>query len=199
MGIKERKIREREKLKKEILQAAKELFYSDGFQNVSMRNIAKKIEYSPTTIYNYFNDKNDLLTQIVNEYFNEFFELTKQLLEQKQKTPYQTLYQYLFMYINFAIENPEQYKFLSNIFNSPEKVSIGKTNASLVYKDILELVQLCLEKNIFKYNDENLITQSLWGILYGITMIQVIRPNFPWKDKQKLIELTLKVYLEGLQ
>ena len=56
MGIKERRAREKEQLRRQILSAARELFVNEGYENVSMRKIANKIEYSPTTIYLYFKD-----------------------------------------------------------------------------------------------------------------------------------------------
>ena len=61
MGVQERRAREKKELRQEILDAAREMFVEDGYENVSMRKIAEKIEYSPTTIYLYFRDKADLL------------------------------------------------------------------------------------------------------------------------------------------
>jgi AcrR family transcriptional regulator len=60
MGISQRREREQEQLRRKIFDAASELFAQEGYQNVSMRKIAERIEYSPTTIYLYFKDKNEL-------------------------------------------------------------------------------------------------------------------------------------------
>ena len=54
MGVKERRAREKEQLRRQIIAAARELFVNEGYENVSMRKIADKIEYSPTMIYLYF-------------------------------------------------------------------------------------------------------------------------------------------------
>jgi hypothetical protein len=51
LGIPKRKERHRESLSQRVLKVAEELFAQDGYRNVSMRKIAEKIEYSPTTIY----------------------------------------------------------------------------------------------------------------------------------------------------
>src|SRR3982750_843662 len=67
MGLKQRREREKETLRQVILDAARDLFVNEGYENVSMRKIAEKIEYSPTTIYLYFQDKVDLLDFIVVE------------------------------------------------------------------------------------------------------------------------------------
>ena len=67
MGVHERRAREKKELRQEILDAARDLFLREGYENVSMRKIAEKIEYSPTTIYLYFQDKADLLDCICEE------------------------------------------------------------------------------------------------------------------------------------
>src|SRR5712692_10648091 len=69
MGVAERKAREKEELKQEILDAARGLFVRDGYESVSMRKIAAKIEYSPGTIYTYFKDKDEILDCLCEETF----------------------------------------------------------------------------------------------------------------------------------
>jgi AcrR family transcriptional regulator len=69
MGIKERQVRDREAVRRAILDAARELFVSDGFQNVSIRKIAERIEYSPAAIYGYFPSKDDIFFALAEEGF----------------------------------------------------------------------------------------------------------------------------------
>ncbi|MFI5403492.1 MAG: TetR/AcrR family transcriptional regulator, partial [Planctomycetota bacterium] len=70
MGITERREREREEIRTRILDAARELFDSEGYEHVTMRRIADAIEYSPTTIYNHFTDKDDLVDALCHEEFS---------------------------------------------------------------------------------------------------------------------------------
>ena len=69
MGIKERQERDREAVRRSILDAARELFVSEGFQNVSIRKIAERIEYSPAAIYSYFPSKDDIFFALAEEGF----------------------------------------------------------------------------------------------------------------------------------
>src|SRR5437763_2620283 len=69
MGIKERQERDREAVRRSILDAARELFVSEGYQNVSMRKIAERIEYSPAAIYGYFESKDDIFFALAEEGF----------------------------------------------------------------------------------------------------------------------------------
>ena len=67
MGIKERQERDREAVRRSILDAARELFVIEGFQNVSIRKIAERIEYSPAAIYGYFPSKDDIFFALAEE------------------------------------------------------------------------------------------------------------------------------------
>ena len=69
MGIKERQERDREAVRRAILDAARELFVSEGYQNVSIRKIAERIEYSPAAIYGYFPSKDDIFFALAEEGF----------------------------------------------------------------------------------------------------------------------------------
>lgn len=65
MGISERKIREKEQRKKEIIDAAERLFFSRGYVDVSMDEIARGVELNKATLYLYFENKEDLFAAIV--------------------------------------------------------------------------------------------------------------------------------------
>lgn len=69
MGIKERQERDRETVRRAILDAAKDLFESEGYANVSIRKIAERIEYSPAALYSYFPSKDDIFFALAHEGF----------------------------------------------------------------------------------------------------------------------------------
>lgn len=69
MGTGERHERERRAVTRAILDAARDLFVSEGYANVSMRKIAARIEYSPAAIYRYFSSKDDIFFALAEEGF----------------------------------------------------------------------------------------------------------------------------------
>lgn len=68
-AIAARREREKEALRQRILDAAREMFRNEEYSQVSLRKIAEQIEYSPTTIYLYFRDKQHLVMELVAEGF----------------------------------------------------------------------------------------------------------------------------------
>ena len=69
MGLKERRVREKEVVRGKILDAARELFVAEGYEAVTMRKIAQAIEYSPTAIYLHFRDKEAVINAICDTDF----------------------------------------------------------------------------------------------------------------------------------
>jgi AcrR family transcriptional regulator len=74
MGTKERQDRERQAVTASILDAARDLFVAEGYQSVSIRKIAERIEYSPAAIYSYFASKDDIFLALAEEGFHRLDE-----------------------------------------------------------------------------------------------------------------------------
>src|SRR5438128_10785163 len=101
MGVMERKAREREELKQQILDAARELFVRDGYEAVSMRKIADVIEYSPTAIYVHFADKLALMRELCSHDFKSLARVFNDLATVTD--PVERIRQTGHTYIRFAV------------------------------------------------------------------------------------------------
>src|SRR3954466_12386342 len=107
MGVKERKERQKLEMKDLILQSAHQLFLNKGFEDVSIRNIAESIEYSPATIYLYFKDKNEIFYALHGEAFKKFNEFMSVLAEVKD--PFKRLIKMGELYMGFTFQFPKYY------------------------------------------------------------------------------------------
>ena len=81
MGIRARQSRERETVRRKILNAARTLFLNESDANVSMRKIAEQIEYSPGAIYSYFTSKEDIFFALAEEGLAEIVKMLKRVPE----------------------------------------------------------------------------------------------------------------------
>ena len=115
MGIKERRDKEKLELKNKIINAAEELFAEAGYQNISMRKISNKIEYSLPTIYQFFRNKADLLLYIFRENNGKLLNIFIEISE-RDYNPIEKLKDMSRAYIDFALENPHYYElaYISN-------------------------------------------------------------------------------------
>ena len=110
MGPTNRREREKEELKSQILDAARYLFARDGYDSVTMRAIAERIEYSPRTIYLHFQDKEDLVRELCRHDFQEFGQGFAKLAGMKD--PVERLKALGLAYAKFAEEFPNHYRLM---------------------------------------------------------------------------------------
>ena len=110
MGITERREREKEEIRHKILDAARELFAAEGYEKVTMRRIAEAIEYSPTTIYLHFEDKDDLVRALCHADFGSLLEAMR--LAPVSSDPVEAIRQLGRAYCAFALQHPNQYRFM---------------------------------------------------------------------------------------
>ena len=109
MGVKERQEREREAVSRSILDAARELFVTDGYHEVSIRKIADRIEYSPAAIYSYFPSKDDIFLALAEEGFRLLFNYGRPLEPRASDDPADVLRQMFWRYYEFSKEHPEYF------------------------------------------------------------------------------------------
>jgi AcrR family transcriptional regulator len=174
MTITTRKERQKEELKAKILEAAKELFMLKGFEDTSIRNIAEKIEYSPTTIYLYFKDKDDIFHALHVEGFtllNQYFRPLGHV-----EDPFERLKAINKAYINFAMENGEFYD-LMFIIRSPMN-SLSKDDAiweegNRAFDFLLNTVNQCISKGYFKGMNPEVLAFTVWSMVHGIVSLEI--------------------------
>lgn len=202
MGVRERREREREELRQEILDAAREMFVKEGYQNVSMRKIADKIEYSPTTIYLYFKDKNDLLNEICEDAFGKLYQKIT-AIKNESETAIECLRKGTKAYIEFGLKHPHHYEvaFITPIMKHlgtdihPYEGSMGERAFNFLRLQIA----LCVEEGSLKKGDIDVMTQTAWAAMHGLTSLLIEHPGFPFASKEKLIDYMAEMIIGGLK
>ena len=200
MGIKERRAREKEQLRQQILSAARELFVNEGYENVSMRKIANKIEYSPTTIYLHFKDKADLLDFVCQETLLNLLNTLEQL-KSDINDPVETLRKSGRAYVEFGLKYPQDYK-LTFVVRPQFQKGLGLVEGTVgekVFSYLRETVSECIRQKIFRQVDINTTSQVMWSAVHGVTLLLIDFPDFPWTEKDTLIDAVIHTTIEGLK
>jgi AcrR family transcriptional regulator len=202
LGVKERKARQKKFLRQEILDAASELFVQEGYENVSMRRIADKIEYSPTTIYLYFKDKAELLEQVCHETFARLSHVLARL-EELPGDPVELLKRGLVAYVKFGLENPHHYRatFMMPIPDEfdEEKLANPDSPGMQAFDFLRRRVYDCIAAGRFRKVDPELLSQTLWAGVHGVTSLLIIHcKGFPWVGIDQLIHSMADTLIAGV-
>ena len=109
MGIIERKEREKEHRKEEILDAAQKVFFEKGLTNATMDEIAEAAELSKGTLYLYYKSKEDLYLGVMIRGIHSLFEDYDHVAE-SQESPLRKIVQLSQLYINFYTSNRQFFR-----------------------------------------------------------------------------------------
>jgi AcrR family transcriptional regulator len=201
MGVKERRARQKKFLRQEILDAASDLFVRNGYENVSMRRIAGKIEYSPTTIYIYFKDKAELLEQVCKETFARLVQRLSKIMEQPGD-PVEQLKRGLLAYIEFGLQNPHHYRatFMMPIPEGFDKAKYHDKDSpgTLAFSFLIRGVTECIKAGKMPATNVELASQTLWAGVHGITSLLITHHTFPWVGREKVMHSMVDTLVAGL-
>jgi AcrR family transcriptional regulator len=199
MGTAERRERHRQSLRREILDAAGQLFVDEGFEAVTMRKVADRIEYSPTTIYLYFRDKEELLQTICEE---TFAGLTRRLnrLHAKHLAPVAFLREGLRVYVKFGLEHPAPYTLTFSrgprgLAGYGYETSVGKQ----AFEHLREAVAACVRHGDLRTPGVDASAQALWAAVHGLVSLLIAQKDFPFVASRTLIDHTIDTMLTGLE
>jgi AcrR family transcriptional regulator len=199
MGSKQRRAREKEGLREEILDAARTLFVKEGYESVSIRKIAGKVEYAPGTIYLYFRDKAEILDRICEE---TFAKLLRKMgaIEHDTAAPLDKLRRGLRTYIQFGLENPNHYivTFIQAKVHSGSK-PVLETTGIKAFACLRQGVQECVDAGELVSSDADELAQALWAGIHGLTSVLITCTGFPFVEQNRLIDRMVQTLVEGVR
>jgi AcrR family transcriptional regulator len=201
VGVRERRSRQKRYVRQEILDAASELFVREGFENVSMRRSADKIEYSPTPMYLYFKDQAELPEQVCVETFSRLGQRLTKINEQPGK-PLEKMRRGLLAYIQFGLENPHRCRatFMMPIPEGMREEKLHQTDSPGMRA--CDFLRRCVYDGIaagkLKVKDPELASQTLWAGIHGVTSLLLTHEKFPWVGREKLAKSMVETRIDGL-
>ena len=200
MGISERKARARKDLRQQILETAEELFVREGYEKVTMRKIAGRIEYSPTTIYHHFTDKGELFACLLEGYHARLLAVMQEI-NSREEDPLAALKRGMRAYTEFGLANPSYYKlaFLNPPEFKAESYLVEGSKGTELFLTLRGSVERCIRQGLFRPMDAGLAAQILWTMNHGVTSLLISNPNFPWAEREALIDGVVDCALQGLR
>jgi AcrR family transcriptional regulator len=204
MGIKERRARQKTLLRQEILDAARELLIRDGYENLSMRRVAERIDYSPTAIYLHFKDKEELVFSLCQE---TFVKLVRELetLPEEFADPLVQLRKGMERYIDFGLKHPDHY--LPAFVLPPPQLS-GRRKKAMQDAESYGMRALghlrdCIARGVkakkLRKLNPDVAARATWAAMHGVTSLLIVQKEFPWGDPEEVIDAVIDSLMAGMQ
>jgi AcrR family transcriptional regulator len=202
LGVKERHERDREAVSRSILDAARELFVTHGYQEVSIRKIAEKIEYSPAAIYGYFPSKDDIFFALAEEGFRLLFSYGASARAAVADDPVEGIRAMFWRYYEFSKEHPEYFA-LMFLDRSVPRISknwnrfgfVGEMRGQMIVR-----IQQAIESGVFPAGTEpGAVFRVLLTSLHGAATMRLCDRLAEGEDADVLARITLDTALRGLR
>lgn len=193
--------RQRRKAKNQagILDIATHLIITKGFDNVSLRDIAKQADYSPAGLYKLFDNKAAIIKAVL-------IRQNQLLLDQLEaipidNSPKQRLIEICMEYIRFSLDNPVFLILLNNLSSerSSSRQPIPPNSPyTVLYQAVKDWVKNDNIKLNKKFNIEEL-SYALWSQIHGMATLRLSQLKDYKADFESVNRLSLEIYLHGLE
>jgi AcrR family transcriptional regulator len=174
MGIAERKEKQKNEIRKLILDASMKLFVEEGFESVTIRKIAELIEYSPTTVYLYFKDKDEIFFSLHDVGFEKMHEFNLNL--NTIQNPLVRMHKMGENYLRFGMEYPEYYSLMFILGEPMKKISelgCDWKPGDAVLGRLKETVAECIEKGYLAKADPYQVSLAVWSFVHGLVSLAI--------------------------
>lgn len=183
---------EKQAIRTRIMDAARELFVTQGVEAVTMREVAKRIGYSATSIYLYFSDKEQLLRAVVDADALKLAHAMRASLDIAD--PRERFLAHGRHYVQFALENPNHYRMMFMTAHppcDPALSSIEQNNPEQdAYFQLISVVTAAHAAGIFKpeFTDPVLIAQTVWAAMHGLCALHINMADDVWVEWRPLTD-----------
>jgi AcrR family transcriptional regulator len=194
----QRRAREKVELRQAILRTAAELLVEVGYEGFSLRQVAERIGYSATTIYLYFEHKEDLLFAVVDEAFDAFL-AALQAVAERYPDPRTRLRELGRTYIRFGLEHPTQYRLMfmertGYLLRCRPQQESPRIHSFGILR---ETVQSAIDAGRLRPGSAEQYSQTLWALVHGVVSLAIGMPLDP-AAVPALAESALDLAIDGL-
>lgn len=200
MGTKERQDRERQAVTASILNAARDLFVAEGYQSVSIRKVAERIEYSPAAIYSYFASKDDIFLALAAEGFHRLDEKVRAAMTTED--PLENVRGCWWAFYEFSQEHPAYFE-LMFVDRSVPRITQqweGFEFLQQMLTNAVAAIQRAIDAGQFPATlSPNAAMHMLWASLIGPAVVGIRHRLASGEDYDALARDVLNATIAGLQ
>lgn len=178
-----------------ILGSARKNLVRQGYENFSLRSLAQQIGYSPAAIYRYFKCKDEIFACLTRESFDLLIKASSSIAAEPDEDPVSVLKRGMHAYVAFGLENPDHYRIAFLLDGGEAK---GPQRSRAAYEALRARIQRCIDGGRIPPADADLLAQSLWAAVHGVTSLLVQRPSFPWVTRSKLVDRVIDSAIDAL-
>jgi len=184
-----------------MIEAARDLMVSGGFEALSMRKVGQAVGVSATAIYRHFEDKDAVLSAAVIQGARLFGSYLRDAL--REPTPWARLERMGQRYFDFAEEHRQDYYVLFMLDceqSGMEKLDqIAKLETRSTFTMLVDRICECQAAGVLRAGDPNALAVYVWSSYHGLASLRGVgRIGGSAEEYQHLVRAQLELTLSAL-
>ena len=174
------------KVRKAMLEAVGELLVEKGYEGVTIAALGKKVGFTATNVYRYFDTKDDLIYAAIEEAFVEFGVRLERAYHGSDD-PFERIVALGRAYVAFAEDHPVPYELMfvlktDYLFTEREVPGVDK----LGY--IVQALGEAMAAGAIRQGNPQAMANALWGLLHGVITLSAAMPFIDEQQREEAIE-----------
>jgi AcrR family transcriptional regulator len=185
------------------------LFLEQGYDSTTIRRIADRVGISAPALYLYFKDKEALMLALCDQTFGHLIAAITEI-ERTVGEPLERVRRFGEAYARFGLTHPDEYRLVfigSNIPESMRKVGHRMpiddptrpgVGGSLVFSRLVAMLTQAEAAGVTLNYPPDTAAELCWMGIHGLVSALIMKPEFPWSDRELLIQGMLDMVLKGV-
>jgi AcrR family transcriptional regulator len=190
--MEKKEIRHR-RIRDQILQAARELLLENGHDNLSLRGIARRVQYSPASLYEYFDNKDHIIDELCLQTEIEFAQ--KMMEAANASVQEHPITEMCLTYIEMALNKADDFRLLY-------QRSLPNEHPPKIFDALLEEITKSVDSGEFftmNHFEEREITYTFLSLVHGQALLALTRDLYADSSQNHIRRIAIKQLLQGMR
>jgi len=187
-------------LRAATLDTTRTLLVADGYDNLSMRKIARRVGCSVSSIYEHFASKDQLVHALIDEGFQRWYDVVL-AASREPGTPLQLLELHCRRYVEFGVANPEFYEIMY-LYHPKSLARVPRElfrRAARSMDVLAELVRQSAPAALANPAEARIHAHVVWAILHGVVSTILAARLDTRIDQQAYVETSIHFAVDSIR
>jgi AcrR family transcriptional regulator len=198
----DRQYKQSEEVRSRILDAARRIVSEEGVGALTIRRITKEIDYSAGIVYHYFENKEQILSCVLQKGYKRILGSIRPVSE--DLAPDEAIRISITNFAGSVLKHPEEYRAIM-LDSSPAVLAFTSVLNDEIREDkpaltvLIATIEAGISNGMFAPCDARITAQAIWSAVFGLLVRLIIEKESSPKKQTELIQRQIELIINGLK
>jgi len=195
-------------LKEALVETALEMITEENLENITVRELTKRLGTSRSAIYRHFASKDDVIKAAVRAGFGKLLEHFLPVFQEQGLSTLERLHRLGLSYLQFALEHTALFRALFGDYVMDQREETCEREGTFdlenpqetdAFHALVFLVSQAQEEGLLKKDDPMLQSAAIWAMVHGLAVLIIDGHLLIEENMEQIYEISYQMLLEGLK